>query len=514
MFYEVAGKNVDLSGEVSTEDMLKDIIETDQRSQAKIEMVQGTNYYSTVNDILNRDFREFYVDGNKYIDYNKSNDCIVNNLHKKLIDQKQGYICGKALTIKCKDEQLLAKVNELLGDDFNDILNDWVKNASNKGTEELQPFLDEDGDFKYCLIPSEQVIYITDTTYQKNVEQAIRYYEMEFVEDGEIKKRKRVEVWDKEKVTRYQEVDDDFGNTYYQFIYPNTWGVVINPQYHWYAYNTNYTDKSQLSTFNDVDKVGVDLQSWGKVPLIQLKNNSESRSDLIPIKRYIDALDIVSSGFINDLKDLQLAIWVLRGYEGESLGDFMLNLQKFKAIKLSIDDGASAEPKTMDIPKEARVALMEWLEGKIYEVGQGVDEQRISGGSITNVVIKAMYEGLNIKANNMIIKLKSALQDFMYFAVEFINDRDNTSYNYKDINFVFNLSMLSNEKDKAETVKTAIEGILMLKGTMSDETIMKLLIKNADLGIEIDVAKEIEIVAAEQKKQLADLGNDMGFGDE
>jgi SPP1 family phage portal protein len=311
MFYEISGKNVELGGEITTEDILKDIIETDQESQRKIEMTQGVNYYATRNDILNRDFRDFYVDTIKYTDYNKSNEMIVNNLHKKLVDQKQGYISSKAVVVKIDDDEFADKINELLGDEFNDMLGDWIKNASNKGTEELQPFVNEDGDFDYCLIPSEQIIYITDTTYQKNVEQAIRYYVMEFVEDGEVKERKRVEVWDKEKVTRYQEIDSKDG-TEYQFIYPNTFGVEINPQYHWYSYNTNFTDKSQLSSFNDADAIGVEGHSWGKVPMVCLKNNSEMRSDLMPIKRYIDGLDVVSSGFLNDLKDIQLAIWVLR----------------------------------------------------------------------------------------------------------------------------------------------------------------------------------------------------------
>jgi len=400
---------------------------------------------------------------------------------------------------------LLKKVTELLGDDFKDTVADWIKYASIKGTEELQPFINAEGDFDYVRIPSEQIVYITDTTYQKNVEQVIRYYAMEIVKNGKVKELKRVEVWDKEKVTRYQEEEDGLGDTQYDFIVPGTYGIQLNPEYHWYSYNTNFTDSSQLNSFNDVDAVGVEGHSWGRVPMVSLANNSELRSDLVPIKRYVDALDVVSSGFVNDLRDIQLAIWVLRGYDGESLGDFMLNLQKFKAIKLDADDNASAEPKTMEIPKEARATMMEWLEHKIYEVGQAVDEQKITGGSITNVVIKAMYEGLNIKANQMITKLRKAMSEFMYFAVMYINNRDNTSYNYKDIEVEFNTNMLFNEKDKAETLNVIVDAVLKLKGVVSDETMLKVLVAKADLGVEFDVNEELAKVASERELSVVDI---------
>jgi hypothetical protein len=186
----------------------------------------------------------------------------------------------------------------------------------------------------------------------------------------------------------------------------------------------------------------------------------------------------------------------------------MFNLQKFKAISLDADDKASAEPKTIKIPKEARESMMKWIEQKIYEVGQGVNETDISGGSITNVVIKAMYEGLNIKSNQMIIKLKTALSDFMFFAVAYINDRDGTTYDYKMIDFEFNLNMLFNEKENAETMKTTTESVLLLKGTMSDETIMKLLIKH--LKLDIDADEELARIAAQQAMEVNSLDTPFG----
>jgi len=77
LLINTVGLNVDLSGKITTEDILKDIIETDQDSEAKAEMVLGVNYYNTKNDILKRDFRKYFVNGAEYTDSNKSNEFIV-----------------------------------------------------------------------------------------------------------------------------------------------------------------------------------------------------------------------------------------------------------------------------------------------------------------------------------------------------------------------------------------------------------------------------------------------------
>lgn len=217
------------------------------------------------------------------------------------------------------------------------------------------------------------------------------------------------------------------------------------------------------------------------------------------IKPYVDAMDIVASGFVNDLRDVQLAIWVLRGYEGEDLGEFMHNLMTFKAIKLDSSDSSSAEPKTMEIPKEARVALLDWLEKKIYDIGQGVNETALAGGSITNVVIKAMYAGLDIKSNILITKMKAALSEFMYFVVEYINDRDGTNYDYKTIRFTFNKSMIFNETDIVEMLTKSV-------GIISNKTI------RANHPLVEDEAAEAEQMKLEEAERMESLGGDMGFG--
>lgn len=467
-----------------TGEILKDIIKDDKNSRAKHEMQQGVKYYDGYNDILNVDFRKYFVRSAEYTDYNKSNEHIVNNFQKKLVDQKKDYIASKPVTLKCDDEVYTNKIKDLLGTEFDDTLLDIIKNAANKGYGTLHPFIDEMGEFDFVITPSEQLIYIYDTAYEKKLLNVVRYFNMKLVVDGKERNTTRAEVWDFKKVTYYQEDN----NSEFRIITPGEMDdITVNPKYHWYNVNT----VTEASTGG----------SWGKVPFIKFKNNSEQRSDLMVIKSYIDAIDVVSSGFVNDLRDIQLAVWVLKGYEGEDLGEFMTNLMTFKAIKLDAEGNSSAEPKTLDIPKEARETLLNWLEKKLYDVGQGVNEAALTGSSLTTTAIKAAYSGLNSKSNAIIIKATKSLTDFMYFVTEFINERDNTSYNYEDIKFVFNTSMISNE----------IETLTILKDLgvrISQKTML------AQVPFINDIEAEQKLIEEEDEKALADMGGALGFGDE
>jgi len=459
-----------------TSEILKDLIKTDKAS--KQPMQDGLNYYVGENDILKKDFRLYYIESAEYIDYNKSNEHIPNNYHKKLVDQKRGYMVGKPVTIDVEsdDKSQMEAIQDVLGRQWQDALIEWVKGACNMGYQNLHPYIGADGSFKYAIITAVETIYITDNSLEAEVINVIRYYEMDWIKPVSKEKVKvlRAEIWDSEKVTYWQaEGDADF-----VLVAPNeNTDVNENPQYHWYM-------------VSDTAKVGM---GWGKVPFVKLENNTELTTDLLPIKKYVDAVDIVSSGFINDLADIQLAIWVLRGYEGESLSEFMKNLQTFKAIKLSTDDNASAEPKTIEIPKEARVAILAWLDKKIYEIGQGVNEADLAGGSgITNVVIKAHYTGLDIKANTLLVKLEKAMYDFLWYVIQYINEADNKNYDVDDIKITFNKSMIFNEVE-------IVEMLAKSKGIISDETI----IRNHPLVDDAD--KELELMEAEKAQGLKDM---------
>lgn len=440
---ELLKNKIASESEITNESVIKDYINADLKSQTKKKMVEGVNYYKAQHDILDHDFRVYYVNGEKYIDENKANNRVVNPFHRLLVQQKIGYIVGQPMALSAEDKKHEELIKEVLGEKFNDTVVEWVKGASNKSREWLHPFINEVGEFDYIIIPAEQIIPIYDTSYQKRLINIIRYYTMEVVRDGKTVTRYKVELWDSEKVTFY--IEDDNGN----YVLDDT--EEINPSYHWYSYNTNNP--------NDIK-----ANSWGKVPFISLDNNSELISDLEPIKTYIDAYDKISSGYINDLEDIQLAIWILKGYEDENLSQFMKNLITFKAIK--VEGEGDVDNKTLEIPIEAKKVMLDILEDKIYEIGQGVKMSTDKfGQNPSGVALKFLYSGLDLKANTMIRKLKKALQEFMWFITEYINRKNKTNYDHKTVKFTINKTMITNETEQIDNVQKS-------KGIISDKTAM------------------------------------------
>jgi len=469
------------SGAYSKEEVLKSLIEDDLDSDVKAKMAEGVGYYGNEPDILDEDFQKYTVDGVDYIDTTKSNRYVTNNFQKLLVDQKASYIVGNPVVLEVKDktvaetikDEMTDTVNEVLGENFEDTVNDWIVGASNKSWETVHCFIDTEGVFKYEIVPSEQIIPIYDTNHEKQINQIIRYYEVQVFnkQSKEAETRYAAEWWTAIDVTYY--LQNEKGD------YEKDVNYEPNPAPHFLTYNT--TDKNK--------KKGL---GWGKVPFILLANNSKSTTDLEPIKRYIDAYDAVTSGFLNDIHDIQTAIWVLKGYEGTDLSEFMQNLIKFKAIKLDADEHAGATPERLEIPVEARKTMLELLDNKIYSIGQGVDLNKLVDNT-SGVALKILFTGLDMKANTLIRKLKKAFEDLTWFVCEYINRVKNLGYDYKDFGFVINKSTIYNTKELCDN-------IVLMSPFMSKQTAV------ANNPFVEDAKAEIEQMEKEEKAEADAYG--------
>lgn len=385
------------------------------------EMVQGEAYYYNDSDIKKRKFH-YWKDGIKQIDEDKTNHRIPHGWHKLLVDQKAAYLVGKPVTFEAQDKAYLEKLNEVLNDEFDDVMPELVIAASNKGREWLHPFINEDGEFDYIQIPAEEGIPILGGPKRKNLEAFIRFYQLD-------RDNMKVEVWDKQQVTYYEKT------AHGELVIDVT--EEINPAPHF-----TYGDRGY---------------GWGEVPFIDFKNNSKVVSDLTFYKELIDSYDRNVSDLDNNLEEIQSLIYVLKGYEGTSAAEFLENLKYYKNIQVSDEQGSGVDTIQAEVPINSVEAKLNRVSDDIVKFGQGVDPSPDRfGNNPTGVALRNLYSLLDMKANVLERKFAKGLSWLVWFATEYINISENKSYDYKTVKPVFNKSMISNEAEKVTMGKDSL----------------------------------------------------------
>ena len=399
------------------------------------EMREGVRYYNNQNKIKQRK-RYAVIDGVKVVDNEKPNNRIAHGWHKLLVDQKTAYLVGNPINFDTDDEELLEHINEYLGDKFDDIANELVKNASNKGKEWLHVYIDEEGQFDYMIVPAEQVIPIYEDKRQTRIQHIIRYYPI-ILDDETVT---QVELWSDQDVTYFLFKDKSLILDYTE---------INNPASHFY-----YVNNQQEQGYG-----------WGRVPFICFRNNEEEKSDLHYYKDLIDAYDLKVSDNQNSFEEIQELIYILKGYEGQSLSEFMQNMKYYKAINVDIEGGV--DTLQAEIPMTSIDSHLDRLEENIYTFGQGVNVNTDKfGNTPSGIALKFLYSLLDLKSDTLERKFRTSLQELMWFLCEYLEmSGDTHEHDYKSVRFTFDRSMTTNDLENTQIAQ-------MSKNIISDRTIL------------------------------------------
>lgn len=477
-------------------EIIKNIIHDDLNSQMKKKIFDGENYYKCNHDINKKEFRISNVIDTKinengledefintFSNPNRSNHHNVNAFHKILVDQKASYIFGKEPTITIKgaetDNELKEYENvitDFTDEQFSEAFQNCIVGASNCGFCAVHIYYDENDKFNYCVIPARELILIYDTEYQKELKEVIRYYDIETFINGEKYLRKKVEWWTNEDVTYF--IQDEKND------YQIDLSAQENPKPHWY--NVFWT--------NDIE-TRKEAHSWGRVPFIVLKNNSYASSDLEPIKNLIDAYDLISSECTNNILDLVDLYWVISGFGGENTSAIIKKLQINKAVNVLGGADGNIEAKQVDLSVESRKSWLEMLRRDIYHFGQGIDLDTSKFGTApSGVSLKFQYSNLDLKADNMILKLKKAIKEFFWFYTQFINYTQNKSYDSSLIKVDINKSQIMNELEAIQEIQSSV-------GIVSNKTLL------ARHPFVNDVNEELKLLDEESKNEIQEYEN-------
>lgn len=179
-------------------------------------------------------------------------------------------------------------------------------------------------------------------------------------------------------------------------------------------------------------------------------------------KSKVDALDYLFSDGVNNLLDMADVIYILKDYIGQP-EEALFNLKTKRAAVV----GGEGDVKslTTDIPIEARKEMITLIKEAIYTDGMGLDLSNLTGGSLTNEVLEAYFELLNMKSNNVSPEIEKLYTELLTFVD--IKQKDYPKQkNYKGITeptITFNKSVIINEIEYINAANTSA-------GFISDET--------------------------------------------
>lgn len=297
---------------------------------------------------------------------------IPRNFHGLIVNQKASYMFTSPPLFDIGSTEHNNMISEVLGDDYRKTCMELCINAANTTIGWLHYWTDEAGGFQYSTVDSKQIIPIWSKSLKQKLIGAMRVYEETNEESGDT--YTIYEYWDEMccHAFRRKAGDSIDEGLYYNNMFGNPETGEMTEEYN---------------------------HEYGEVPFIPFFNNNIHTNDLKNIKPLIDVYDKVYSGFINDLDDIQELIFIISGYGGTDLNEFLQDLKKYKTIKLDGDDEHSGlSTLNIEIPIEARNSVLDATRKAIFEQGQGFDPRPENFGNQSGEALKFMYSLLEMKA--------------------------------------------------------------------------------------------------------------------
>lgn len=167
-------------------------------------------------------------------------------------------------------------------------------------------------------------------------------------------------------------------------------------------------------------------------PIIPMYANDLRQSELVGIRESIDCYDFVKSGLANEIDDNSGIYWVLKNSGGMDDVDITRFLDRMRTLRASVvdsDDDGGAEANTLDIPYQAREAMLTRLRSDLYEDFQLVDMDKIMSGNLTATAIRMGYQSQDDKCGDF----EYCIRDFIGKLLELLGIDDTPSFQWNRI---------------------------------------------------------------------------------
>ena len=161
----------------------------------------------------------------------------------------------------------------------------------------------------------------------------------------------------------------------------------------------------------NVGEVEIEGSNYPGFPIIPMYANDLRQSEIVGIRESIDCYDFVKSGLANDIDDTSGFYWTLKNTGGMDDMDLRQFVERMHVVKATVlDPGVEAEAHTLEVPTQAREAMLSLLKKDLYEDFQIVNVSELSSTAKTATEIRAAYQPMDDKCG-----------DFEYCIREFID---------------------------------------------------------------------------------------------
>ena len=159
----------------------------------------------------------------------------------------------------------------------------------------------------------------------------------------------------------------------------------------------------------------VDGSNYPGFPIVPLWANKEHQSELVGIRDKIDGYDLIQSGFANTVEDASEIYWTINNAGGMDEKDLAAFIDQIRRVKAAVveDEGANAVANTLNIPYQARQAILADIRDSLYRDAMALDTDKISAGNITATAINAAYENLELKCDGYDYCVTDAINELL-----------------------------------------------------------------------------------------------------
>lgn len=444
-------------------------------SKERIDQIKGDEYYRDKQDILHYKRMAIGKDGELEEVKNLPNKKITDNQYKRLVNQKVNHLVGKPFAIDTQNKEYSDVLQKYFKKRFFKLLKSVAKDANNGGISYIYPYYDDNGELKLKQFKSYEVKIFWKDDDHTEIDFFWRYYKKPVrFSNGHVEDIEHLELYTIEGV-RY-------------FIYKG--GVLL---YDKAKGETVYNYLTFTKTQGD-EVIEQQAFQFEKIPLIPFKINDIEHPLLNRVKSLQDGINTITTVFTNNmLEDSRNTILIIMNYDGENLGEFRHNLSAYGAIKVRNTNELKGGVDTLQIEVNAEnyKAILDIFKKAIIEDGGGADVKNLNSGTPNQMNIQSAYYDLELDTNDTETEFQDSMEQLKWFIDFDIQLKEHKDFFDEDVDFIFNRDMPQDET-------TIIDNLMKLKGTISDEDI----IKQLPFG---DADKLIENMKKQKEQEKAEL---------